>query len=95
MRCLIIYDIPNDRLRNKVADICLDYGLDRIQFSAFLGQLSRNHQEELMLKVEMRMEDNPGNIQLIPICAKDWAERMSYEVEAEEEEEEEEKEESQ
>ena len=93
MRCLIIYDIPNDRLRNKVADICLDYGLDRIQFSAFLGKLSRNHQEELMLKVEMRMEDNPGNIQLIPICAKDWAERMSYEVEAEEEEEE--KEESQ
>jgi len=93
MRCLIIYDIPNDRLRNKVADICLDYGLDRIQFSAFLGKLSRNHQEELMLKVDMRMDDNPGNIQLIPICAKDWAERMSYEVEAEEEEEE--KEESQ
>ncbi len=90
MRCLIIYDIPNDRLRNKVADICLDYGLDRIQFSAFLGKLSRNHQEELMLKVDMRMEDNPGNIQLIPICAKDWAERMSYEVEAEEEEEKEE-----
>ena len=88
MRCLVIYDIPNDRLRNKVADICLDYGLDRIQFSAFLGNLSKNHQEELMLKVEQRMDDHPGNIQLIPICAKDWAERMVYEVEAEEEEEE-------
>ena len=85
MRCLVIYDIPNDRLRNKVADICLDYGLDRIQFSAFLGNLSRNHQEELMLKVEQRMDDNPGNIQLIPICAKDWGERMTYEVEADEE----------
>ena len=85
MRCLVIYDIPNDRLRNKVADICLDYGLDRIQFSAFLGSLSRNHQEELMLKVEQRMDDNPGNIQLIPICAKDWGERMTYEVEADEE----------
>lgn len=84
MRCLIIYDIPNDRLRNKVADICLDYGLDRIQFSAFLGNISRNHQEELMLKVEQRMDDNPGDVQLIPICAKDWAERMSYKVEAEE-----------
>ncbi len=86
MRCLVIYDIPNDRLRNKIADICLDYGLDRIQFSAFLGNLSRNHQEELMLKIEDRMDDNPGNIQLIPICAKDWAERIAYEVEAEEEE---------
>jgi CRISPR-associated protein Cas2 len=84
MRCLVIYDISNDRLRNKVADICLDYGLDRIQFSAFLGKLSRNYQEELMLKIEQRMDDNPGNVQLIPICAKDWRDRMSYEVEAEE-----------
>lgn len=88
MRCLIIYDIPNDRLRGKVADVCLDYGLDRIQFSSFLGLLSRNYQEELMLKIEQKLDDHPGNVQLIPICAKDWAERLSYEVAADDEAEE-------
>ena len=34
---ILIYDIPDDRLRSKVADACLEYGLDRIQYSAFLG----------------------------------------------------------
>jgi len=29
---LLIYDIPSDRLRGKVANACLDYGLERIQY---------------------------------------------------------------
>jgi CRISPR-associated protein Cas2 len=40
---LVIYDIPHDGTRGKVADMCLDYGLDRIQYSAFTGQLTRTH----------------------------------------------------
>ena len=39
MNCLLIYDIPDDRKRTKIADICLDYGLDRIQYSAFSGNI--------------------------------------------------------
>ena len=39
---LLVYDIPDDRKRTKIADACLDYGLDRIQFSAFLGWLLAN-----------------------------------------------------
>jgi hypothetical protein len=34
-RCLVVYDISNDAIRGKVADDCLDYGLSRIQPSAF------------------------------------------------------------
>lgn len=55
MKCLLIYDIPNDSARTKIADFCLDYGLDRIQYSAFMGELGSNHQEELMLKIEARL----------------------------------------
>jgi hypothetical protein len=40
MQSLLIYDIPDDRARQKVADACLDYGLERIQYSAFLGELT-------------------------------------------------------
>lgn len=78
MHCLLIYDIPDDRLRAKIADFCLDFGLDRVQFSAFIGRLSTNHQEELMLKLEQRMGSSTGKIDLFPICRQDWRNRMSY-----------------
>jgi len=76
---LLVYDIPDDRKRGKIADACLDYGLDRIQFSAFLGSLLSTHQQELMLKVRKILGKKPGNIQLFSICADDWAKRKVIE----------------
>lgn len=71
MISLVIYDIPDDRLRARVADICLDYGLDRIQYSAFLGELNRNRQEELLQKIRRRVGKKAANVQLFPVCEKD------------------------
>lgn len=79
MHVLLIYDIVNDRKRAKVADVCQDYGLDRIQYSAFTGMLSRNHQEELMLKLQAIVEDTPARIQLYPIDEKAWQKRAAIE----------------
>ena len=76
MHCLVVYDIPDDRVRTQVADVCLDYGLERIQFSAFEGSLSRNHQEELWLKCKKKLGRKEGNIQLFPLCDEDWASRL-------------------
>lgn len=79
MKCLLIYDIPDDRVRTKIADFCLDYGLDRVQYSAFMGDLSRNHQEELMLKITQRLGKAAGKIDLFPICKQDWHGRIRVE----------------
>ena len=76
MRCLVVYDIPDDRVRTKVADHCLDYGLDRIQYSAFLGDLSRTHQEELMLKIKRTLGKREGKVQLFVLCERDWSQRI-------------------
>lgn len=73
MKCLLIYDIPDDRVRGKVADICLDYGLQRIQYSAFLGELSHNRQGELLQKLKRRIGKLEANVQLFPLCDKDLA----------------------
>lgn len=35
---LLAYDIENDRLRTKLADRLLELGLDRIQYSVFMGK---------------------------------------------------------
>jgi CRISPR-associated protein Cas2 len=75
MRCLLVYDIENDSKRSKIADACLDYGLDRIQFSAFAGDLQPTHQEELMLKIQKVLGKGAGNVQMFPVCEKDWEAR--------------------
>ena len=80
MNCLLIYDIPDDRARTKIADACLDYGLDRVQFSAFHGDISRNHQDELFKKLKKLLGKRPGNIQLIAICETDWGQRREHVV---------------
>jgi len=76
VKCLLVYDISDDSTRTRVADICLDYGLDRIQYSAFVGDLTRTHREELMLKIGDRLGDRPGKVQLFAICKTDWQQRL-------------------
>lgn len=72
---ILIYDIPDDAKRTKIADACLDYGLDRIQYSAFCGWLPASLQNELLQKIRRILGKKPGNIQLIPICTDDWNKR--------------------
>lgn len=76
MHLLVMYDIENDRIRTKIATACEDFGLDRIQFSAFYGQLSRAYQEELMVRIGRLLGKEMGRVQLIPIAADDWEKRI-------------------
>lgn len=79
--CILVYDISNDAVRAKIAEACLDYGLDRIQYSAFLGEIARTHQEELMLRIQNILGKKAGNVQLFPLCATDWSNRQVIEQE--------------
>ena len=71
MKCLLIYDVPDDGLRAKIADICLDYGLQRIQYSAFFGELSPSRQGEILQKMRRRIGQREANVQLYPVCERD------------------------
>lgn len=77
---LVIYDISDDRTRSKVSNTCLDYGLERIQYSAFQGALSRNRRQELALRLADELRARGGRIALIPICQSDLAERIDLDV---------------
>lgn len=81
MQCLVVYDIVDDNKRNKVADVCMDYGLDRIQYSTFAGDLAPTHQEELMLKIAAILGRRPvgASVLLVPVCEKDWNARRVIE----------------
>ncbi|MEW6228934.1 MAG: CRISPR-associated endonuclease Cas2 [Bacillota bacterium] len=85
MHTLVIYDIPSTKIRTKIAEACLDYGLDRIQWSAFLGDINHNRREELEAKLKKVLGRRAGNIQLIPVCEKDLGLRVIIEVRKEDE----------
>lgn len=71
MQTLVIYDIPDDKTRNKISEACKDYGLARIQYSAFLGEINYNRREELRQRLRRTLGKKAGNIQIYPLCDKD------------------------
>jgi len=81
----VFYDIESDKIRTKVANICKDYGLERIQFSGFLGTLSKNKREELHLKLKKTLGKKPGRVLMQPVCEKDFKNLKEVINEAEEE----------
>jgi CRISPR-associated protein Cas2 len=74
---VLIYDIEDDRLRTRVSEVCLDYGLERIQFSAFFGKLNRNRRQELALRLAREVEEASARIRLYPICEDDLKDMWS------------------
>lgn len=73
----MIYDIPDDRVRAKVADACLDYGLQRLQYSAYCGQLSSVHQRELLVVIRRRVGREACNVQLFALDEPCWTARRT------------------
>lgn len=80
MQCIVVYDIPKTKIRQKVADMCLDYGLTRIQYSVFMGELNANRQGELFQKIKRKVGQNDANVQVIPVCARDVDQRKELRV---------------
>jgi CRISPR-associated protein Cas2 len=70
---VVMYDIVDDGLRNRVADACLDYGLERAQFSVFVGELGRVHQRELELRLRELVGRRAAKIRLMALDEQTWA----------------------
>ncbi|HHL39241.1 MAG TPA: CRISPR-associated endonuclease Cas2 [Deltaproteobacteria bacterium] len=79
----VFYDIEKDGVRLRVSETCKDYGLERIQFSGFMGRLTRNMREELFLKLTDAVKEGAGKILILPVCDKDYRNRLEFAVEPE------------
>ena len=67
---LVSYDITNNRLRKKIADKLLEYGLSRLQYSVFAGPLTTSLLAKLQLFLKQRLVDSgtpTDKILIIPI----------------------------
>jgi len=74
----VFYDIEDDKVRNRTASVCKDFGLERMQFSGFIGYLSRNKREELGIRLRDTLGNNNGKILIQPVCEKDFREYKEY-----------------
>ncbi len=74
----VFYDIEDDKVRARAARICKDFGLERTQFSGFVGYLSRNKREELGIKLRDNLEGANGKVLIQPVCEKDFRQYREY-----------------
>jgi len=74
MLYLIIYDISNNAIRARLAELLKDYGLERVQYSAFLGELKRHQLKSLITDIKKILitlpfsnDERVRNVQIYPI----------------------------
>ncbi len=65
---LVSYDIPDDKKRNKIADILLDFGT-RIQYSVFECIMDSTLLEKMTAKLSRLISDN-DSVRIYALCAK-------------------------
>ena len=74
----VFYDIEDDGVREKASRACKDFGLERTQFSGFIGYLSKNRREEMGIKLRDVLGKYNGKILIQPVCEKDFREYKEY-----------------
>ena len=72
----VIYDISGNSARLKISKKCKNYGLKRVQKSAFLGESSRNRMEMLSLEMEEVLKGTGDNVYVLPSCDSCFGGRM-------------------
>lgn len=62
MICWVLYDIKKNKPRTKVAKICKQSGLYRVQKSVFLGSLEDDEKDTLELSVSDLIDEETDSV---------------------------------
>jgi CRISPR-associated protein Cas2 len=68
MQTLVIYDISSNSLRDRLARRLFDYGLQRVQLSAFCGELNSQDREVLLKELPNFIGCERDRIYVVPLC---------------------------
>ncbi len=63
----VMYDIEIDKSRSKVAKLCKQAGLYRVQFSVFLGTIDANQKDTLQLRIEGLINEETDSVYIFPM----------------------------
>ncbi|MFU8767761.1 MAG: CRISPR-associated endonuclease Cas2 [Candidatus Methanoperedens sp.] len=63
----VVYDITENSIRRKIANLCLDKGLYRVQKSVFLGNLNSNERDSLAVECEDLIDLDVDSVYIFPM----------------------------
>lgn len=72
----VMYDIENDKARTKVAKVCKQAGLYRVQFSVFLGTLDKSRKDTLQLQIEELINEESDSVYIFPMSKNELQETV-------------------
>lgn len=67
-----IYDIQKDRIRTKIARLCKQAGLYRVQKSVFLGDIEKTRLDELVIASQEKIDEEHDSVYIFPMCEPDF-----------------------
>lgn len=68
----ILYDISKTRVRTKVAKLCQQFGLYRVQMSCFLGKINQTEIKELSLHIDDLIDQENDKVYIFPVSKDDF-----------------------
>lgn len=63
----VLYDIKENKARNKIAKLCKQAGLYRVQFSVFLGSINANQKDILQLQIQELINPENDKVYIFPM----------------------------
>ena len=63
----VMYDIRKDKTRTRVAKLCKQSGLYRVQYSVFLGTMNATEKDALALEIEDLIDEKIDSVYIFPM----------------------------
>ncbi|MCH4816217.1 MAG: CRISPR-associated endonuclease Cas2 [Candidatus Micrarchaeia archaeon] len=76
MKLLVVYDVSDDSKRSKLANNLKKLGLERIQKSAFEGDIDSQRVKDLIRVIRLIVDINTDVVHIIPLGIRDWERRI-------------------
>lgn len=67
-----IYDISQNKIRNRIVKIAMEHGLYRVQKSVFLGNINKNDLDSLVLQSDEIIDKKTDSVYIFPMCEADF-----------------------
>lgn len=72
MMTWFIYDITDDRNRNRLIKIAQKHGLYRVQKSVFLGNIEKDEIDQIIRESKKVIDLQEDSVYIFPICEADY-----------------------
>jgi len=63
----VMYDIVENKIRNKIVKICKNCGLYRVQKSVFLGELNATARDSMVIEIECLIDPDVDSVYVFPM----------------------------